>query len=119
MCPAPPVPFRRPLTIRSAPFLAAALAAGEIFKRSPSLRRGRFLSADGYSLWSGGTSSEWNALVDGPAVSGIRLPPTHVVGAGAVANALGIILANLELSSAYLILIDDDKYGKTNPNRCL
>lgn len=101
------------------PFLAAALAAGEIFKRSRGLRRGRLLTADGYSLWSGGTSSEWNALVEGPAVSGIHLPPTHVVGAGAVANALGIILANLKLSSAYLILIDDDKYDKTNLNRCL
>jgi ThiF family len=101
------------------PFLAATLAAGEIFKRSRGLRRGKFLSADGYSLWSGGTSSEWNALVDGPAVSGIFLPPTHIVGAGAVANALGLVLANLELSSAYLIPIDDDKYDKTNLNRCL
>ena len=101
------------------PFLAAALAAGEIFKRSRGLRRGRFLSADGYSLWSGRTSSEWNALADGPAVSGICLPPTHVVGSGAVANALGLIFANLELSSAFVIPVDDDIYDKTNLNRCL
>ena len=101
------------------PFLAATLAAGDIFKRSRGLLRGRFLSADGYSLWSGGTSSDWNALVDGPGVSGIYLPPTHIVGAGAVANALGLILANLEQSSAYLIPIDDDKYDETNLNRCL
>lgn len=101
------------------PFLAAALAAGEIFKRGRGLRRGKFLSTDGYSLWSGATSSDWNALADGPAVSGICLPPTHVVGAGAVGNALAYIVANLELDSGYLIPIDDDKYDKTNLNRCL
>jgi hypothetical protein len=101
------------------PFLAAALAAGEIFKRSRGLRRGKFLSADGYSLWSGGTSSDWDALADGPAVSGICVPPIHVIGAGAVANALGLIFDNLELSRAYLIPIDDDIYDETNLNRCL
>ena len=84
------------------PFLAAALAAGEIFKRSRGLRRGRFLSADGYSLWSGGTSSEWNVLADGPTVSGVCLPPTHVVGAGAVANALGRLSSPI---SSWAVLI--------------
>jgi hypothetical protein len=101
------------------PFLAAALAAGEIFKRSRGIRRGRYLSADGYSLWSGAKSSDWNALAEGPPVSGICLPPTHVVGAGAVGNALAYVIANIKLNGGYLVLVDDDKYDKTNLNRCL
>jgi hypothetical protein len=101
------------------PFLAAALAAGEIFKRGRGIRRGKFLSEAGYSLWSGTASSDWDALEDGPQVNGSVLPPVHVVGAGAVGNALAYIVANLGLGEAYLVLIDDDKYDDTNLNRCL
>jgi hypothetical protein len=101
------------------PILAAALTAGEIFKHSRGIRRGRFLSGDGYSLWSGASSRNWIDLHDGPEISGAVLPPTHVVGAGAVGNALAYIIANLELVEGYLVLIDDDNYNDTNLNRCL
>ena len=101
------------------PLLAAALAAGEIFKHSRGIRRGRFLSGDGYSLWSGASSRNWMDLHDGPEVSGAILPPTHIVGAGAVGNALAYIIANLGLVEGYLVVIDDDNYDDTNLNRCL
>lgn len=101
------------------PFLAAALTAGEIFKRSRGIRRGRFLSADGYSLWSGASSQNWMDLHEGPEISGTLLSPTHLVGAGAVGNALAYIIANLGLASGYFVLIDDDYYDDTNLNRCL
>jgi hypothetical protein len=41
------------------------------------------------------------------------------MGVGAVGNALAYIVANLGLSQAYLIPIDDDQYDDTNLNRCL
>jgi hypothetical protein len=101
------------------PFLAAALSAGEIFKVSRGIRRGRYLAADGYSLWSTEASPDWNALAAGPEIAGSVLPPIHVPGLGAVGNALAYLVVNLELAGAYLVLIDDDRYDKTNLNRCL
>lgn len=101
------------------PFLAAAMAAGEVFKRSRGILRGRYLTADGISLWSGGAASEWHSLEDGPAIAGRSLRPIHVVGLGAVGNALAYIVANVDLTESYLILIDDDHYDETNLNRCL
>jgi hypothetical protein len=101
------------------PFLAAALAAGEIYKGSRGLRRGRMLESDGYSLWSGKSSDDWGDLDPGPATAGRVLPPTHVFGAGAVGNALAYIAANLELEDGYFVIVDDDAYDVTNLNRCL
>jgi hypothetical protein len=100
------------------PFLAAALAAGEIFKYSRGIRRGRFLTNIGLSLWSGTESPVWEALEDGPSVAGVTLPPIHLVGAGAVGNALAYVLANLGLRDGYVIPVDDDSYDATNLNRC-
>ena len=48
------------------PFLAAALAAGEVFKRTRGIRRGEFAAASGFSLWSGETAPSWETLIDGP-----------------------------------------------------
>ena len=101
------------------PFFAAALTAGEIFKRGRGIRRGRFLSADGYSLWSGVQSANWSDLDHGPTVGPAVLPPLHLVGSGAVGNAFAYILANLGLDDGYIVLIDDDSYDVTNLNRCL
>lgn len=101
------------------PFFAASLVAGEVFKRSRGIRRGRFLSGNGYSLWTGESSQNWADLGDGPEVVGIDLPAVHVVGLGAVGNSLAYVLANLGLSEGYLILIDDDHYDDTNLNRCM
>lgn len=101
------------------PFLAAALAAGEIFKRARGIRRGRFLSSNGYSLWSGTSSEAWVDLDDGPETTGATLTTVHIVGAGAVGNALAYIVASLGLSDGYFVSIDDDYYDSTNLNRCL
>jgi hypothetical protein len=101
------------------PFFAAALVAGEVFKRSRGLRRGRYLTGDGYSLWSDRGTPDWHALETGPDVVGLALPPVHIVGLGAVGNAVAYVIANLGLADAYLVLIDDDRYDITNLNRCL
>ncbi len=105
-------------TVPLGPFLAAALAAGEIFKRSRGILRGKFLSGDGYSLWTGASSPDWYTLEDGPTTTGIYLPPTHLVGTGAVGNALAYIIASLGLTDGYVVAIDDDRYDETNLNRC-
>jgi hypothetical protein len=101
------------------PFLAATLVAGEVFKRGRGLRRGRYLTGDGYSLWSDRAEPDWHALEAGPDVAGLTLPPVHIAGLGAVGNALAYVIANLGLAGAYLVLIDDDCYDITNLNRCL
>ena len=91
------------------PFLAAALVAGEIFKRGRGILRGQFLSSAGYSLWSGATSPDWDALEDGPSIAGTVLPPVHVVEPVQSATR-SPTLANLGLTDGYIILVDDDKY---------
>lgn len=48
------------------PFMAAALAAGEIFKRSRGITRGRLFDGLGVSLWSSQSAANWNELCDGP-----------------------------------------------------
>lgn len=101
------------------PFLGAALAAGEVFKRSRGVVRDRYLTSDGFSLWSGEVASEWSALTQGPELPGRILPPVHVVGAGAVGNAFAYIVAYADFSDAYLVVMDDDRYDGTNLNRCL
>jgi len=101
------------------PFLGACLAAGEVFKRGRGLRRGRYLDASGYSLWSGQTESDWDALEDGPEIEGLTLPDFYIVGAGAVGNGASYLFSNARLRSAYAVLIDDDSYDETSLNRCL
>ena len=101
------------------PFLAAGLAAGEVFKRTCGITRGWLLNDNGYSLWSGEAHPDWDALSDGPEVVGSVLPPLHMIGAGAVGNDLAYILANLGLREAYVVAIDDDEYDTRNLNRCL
>jgi hypothetical protein len=82
------------------PFLAATLAAGEVFKRSRGIKRGRYLTCDGYSLWSGKASNNWQDLDDGPELVGRTLPPIHIVGAGAVGNGVAYVIANAALGDA-------------------
>jgi len=100
------------------PFFAASLASGEIFKRSRGILRGRYLTAAGFSLWTGRSSEEWGELEDGPELAGLSLPATHVVGAGAVGNALAYVIASAQFAHGYVIPIDDDIYDGTNLNRC-
>lgn len=100
------------------PFLAACLAAGEVFKLSRGMTRGRMLQALALSLWSGETSTSWDVVTDGPPIAGARLPPMHLVGAGAVGQALAYVLGSAGLDEAYVAVIDDDLHDVTSLNRC-
>lgn len=99
------------------PFLAATLLAGEVFKRARGIRRGRWISDFGYSLWSG-KEGAWPDLLDGPPLSGQPLPPFYLVGAGAVGQGLVNILGAASFASSYVVTIDDDRHDVTNFNRC-
>jgi len=100
------------------PMLAAALGAGEVFKRHCGLTRGKFLTAATYSLWSGETSGHWGAVADGPSVDRCAIPPFFLMGAGAVGNDVAYILGYL-MVSPYAVLVDSQAYSWTNLNRCL
>lgn len=99
------------------PYLAAAFAAGEVFKRSRGLLRGRYAEDFGYSLWAGEMGA-WRTLADGPPIAGTELPPFYLVGAGAVGQGLHAVLAAANLGAAFMITIDDDHHDDTNLNRC-
>lgn len=100
-------------------FLAASIVAGEVFKRARLAVRGAPILAGGYSLWSRTSSESWHDLADGPTLRNRTLPPLHVFGVGAVGNALIYTLTAAQLNAPYYVLIDDDKYDKTNLNRCM
>lgn len=99
--------------------LAASIVAGEVFKRARQAVRGTPTRAAGYSLWSRTSSEAWHDLPEGPCLRGRTLPPLHVFGVGAVGHALIYTLTAAQLNAPYFVLIDDDKYDKTNLNRCL
>lgn len=99
------------------PYFAAAMIAGEVFKRARGLTKGRFLQSLGYSLWSG-EIGEWEDLADGPDLGGTALPPLYLVGAGAVGQGLIQIVGAAEFASAYIVTLDDDQHDETNLNRC-
>lgn len=101
------------------PFLAASIAAGEVFKRARRAVRGSPIKTAGYSLWSRASSESWSELEDGPALRGRVLPPVHVFGTGAVGHALIYTLTASDLEDSYFVLVDDDEYDKTNLNRCM
>jgi hypothetical protein len=100
------------------PYLAACVAAGEVFKRARRPKRGAVASNFGYSLWTG-LEGAWPTLGDGPPLCGMALPPLYIVGAGAVGQSLHTILAAGELQAAYLVTLDDDIHDGTNLNRCV
>lgn len=100
------------------PLFAAALVAGEIFKKTWGLRRGRFLEQNGYSLWTNDADSSWDSLHAGPELAGLRISAFLLVGCGAVGNVLAYVLIHLKASDAYPVLLDDDSYDTSNLNRC-
>ncbi len=99
------------------PYLAACLAAGEVFKRARRPKRGAEAENFGYSLWTG-RQGVWPTLDNGPPLQGMVLPPLYIVGAGAVGQGLHAVLAAAQLGAAYLVTIDDDSHDETNLNRC-
>lgn len=100
------------------PFMAAALAAGEIFKRSRGITRGRLFEGLGVSLWSSQSAANWNELCDGPPLDQVTFPTALLVGAGAVGQALAYVLASASTAAAALVAIDNDKHDTSNLNRC-
>ncbi|MEW6018318.1 MAG: ThiF family adenylyltransferase [Pseudomonadota bacterium] len=100
------------------PFMAAALAAGEVFKRSRGLVRGRYFDRCGVSLWTMRDALDWADLEDGPPIVGTSLPPAELVGAGAVGQALLYALRSCQLADSQFAAIDNDKHDETNLNRC-
>lgn len=101
------------------PYFAATMLAGEVFKMSKGLIKGRHATNDAYSLWTGEVGA-WGDLADGPPVSGMSLPAVYLVGAGAVGQGVMQILGASELADAYVVTIDHDHHDKegTNLNRC-
>lgn len=99
------------------PYLAAAVAAGEVFKHARGLVRGRFAEDWAYSLWDG-KLGDFDDLEDGPDLAGAVLPPFHLVGAGGVGQGLLCLLGAAGLSSAAHATVDDDRHDGTNLNRC-
>ncbi len=99
------------------PFFAACLLAGEVFKRARGIRRGRYIDDFACSLWSG-EQGDWSALVDGPEIEGLALPPFYLIGAGAVGQGLINLVGAACFASPYVVTIDDDRHDRTNLNRC-
>lgn len=100
------------------PFMAAALAAGEVFKRSRGLVRGRYFDRCGVSLWTMRAALDWADLEDGAPIASAELPPAELVGAGAVGQALLYALRSCQLADSQFAAIDNDKHDETNLNRC-
>lgn len=98
------------------PFLAAALLAGEAFKKARGVTRGRAIDRFSHSLWTG-LEPDW-AAPDGPELAGLALPPLYLIGAGAVGQALAYIVGTARFGDAFLVVIDDDIHDNTNLNRC-
>ena len=102
------------------PFFCGGPCCRRNFQAEPrDFARPRYLACDGFSLWSGESSPQWDALEDGPELTGTSLPPFHVAGVGAVGNGLAYVIANAGFADAYPALIDDDKYDDTSLNRCV
>lgn len=99
------------------PYFAACLLAGEVFKHSRGLERGRWIDDFGHSLWSGETGP-WGELTDGPALSGAELQAIYIVGAGAVGQGLLNLIGAARLQSTFVVTLDDDRHDRTNLNRC-
>lgn len=101
------------------PYFAAAMVAGEVFKVSKGLLKGRLASDDAYSLWTG-ELGVWDDVAEGPSMVGMTLPPLYLVGAGAVGQGLMQVLGASGLRDAYVVTIDHDHHDEkgTNLNRC-
>lgn len=98
------------------PYMAACLAAGEVFKFVRGLRpdAGKFAR----SLWLDAASlqisSDVPKFVDFPFA--ITLPPTILAGVGAVANAFLHVLYAIDTIDGKIIAIDNDPEGVTQTN---
>lgn len=117
------VPAQAPSVASSAssnplgPFLAAALLAGEAFKRARGVTRGRPVENFSYSTWTG-DPPDWTGDNASPELAGTSLSPFYLMGAGAVGQALGYIIGSAGFVDGYVVVLDDDVHDDTNLNRC-
>lgn len=98
-------------------FLAASLVAGEVFKRSRGLIRGKWITDLGYCLWEN-KPLPYSARLQGPTLDNASLPPFYIIGAGAVGQGLHYLLGAALIRDSYVVTIDDDRHDETNLNRC-
>lgn len=109
-----------PLTF--GPYLAACVAAGEVFKRLRGLvpGKGEFVSSFYASAWSMRSAPAWDQLQDGP--SSLDLPElghVYIPGAGAVGQAAALTIGSSRLAVS-VTTVDHDPLDLTNNNRyCL
>jgi molybdopterin/thiamine biosynthesis adenylyltransferase len=105
-------------TVAVGPYLAAAMAAGEIFKRLRGLVRGNYVTDFAGSAWGleGGSIGDWDRLLQGPDLDQLELGHLVFAGCGAVSQAA---LATLVASRVafYAAVVDDEAIDDTNLNR--
>jgi molybdopterin/thiamine biosynthesis adenylyltransferase len=101
-------------------YLAVCYGVGEVFKALKGFKDGESFAIDLIysSLWSGvSTQAGWNELEDGPTIAQLRLPPTYLVGAGAVGEAGLLALITATAGAEFLTPMDRDRIDLTNRNR--
>lgn len=101
------------------PYLAASLAAGEVFKHLRGLLadKGEFITESFGSVWSLSVSSSWDELDAGPSPEQIpQLPHVYFAGAGAVAQAAALTLGSSRIAGRATV-VDHDLLDLTNDNR--
>lgn len=98
------------------PYLAASLAAGEVFKRVRGMRVGGFIERVLGSAWTMSTADAWGLLEDGPAAIPLIQSHIYFAGCGAVAQAAAWTMT---ASGAHgqASAIDYDALDETNENR--
>jgi molybdopterin/thiamine biosynthesis adenylyltransferase len=96
---------------------AASLAVAEVFKELIALKpeRGEPFDALSFSL----QTLEVGTTDPGPEVpASLVLPPTALVGAGAIGNAVALLLADLPLRGE-ISVIDRQRFGRENLGTCV
>jgi molybdopterin/thiamine biosynthesis adenylyltransferase len=97
------------------PYMAACFAASAVFKYFWQLDAQTDVSA---TLW-GCIAGRWKDLAVGISPSQMTLPPTYLIGCGAVGAAFAFSLAATADVKGDIVAIDPQKSDETNRNRLL
>lgn len=100
-------------------YLAVCYGVGEVFKVLKGSKSGESLAIDQLyaSLWSGVHAACCQDLEDGPVVRDLILPPTYLVGAGAVGQATLLALITATGGAQSVTIVDGEQLDHTNRNR--
>lgn len=101
------------------PYFAACLGTAEVFKMLCGRRDEDAASAVFFSLWDGRLTASWSSLATGAEPTKLLLPPSYLIGAGAVGQAFLAPIIAFEGVQGYFVVIDDDAIDLTNLNRYL